>query len=156
MGRISKKTAALAAIGALAVPVGWAIAPASAQPAPAAQNDTGQNDTDTSNDGAAPAAGVTTTEAGDTGTSTDDPATRRAERRAARRAERQKLVAEKLGVTPEQLRDARLGVLEDKLAERVASGRITQERADEILQAAKDGTLPQLRRRLREERNAGG
>ena len=36
----------------------------------------------------------------------------------------------------------RLAAMEERLAEAVEEGRITQERADELLQAAEDGDLP--------------
>lgn len=147
--KISKKTAALAMMGALAVPVGYAIAPASAEsPAPSTttQLDIDQSADDaaatTSSDTISPAAPAAGPEA-------------RAARRSARRTERQKLVADKLGVTPEQLRQARLDVLKDQLDARVASGRITQARADEILDAAKSGNLQQLRNEIRAARAAG-
>jgi hypothetical protein len=142
-GRIAKATGAAAAIAALAIPVGWAIGPASAQ-----------DDTTTTTDATAPDTDGAHGHADATNGAGGLTIEQRQERRQARRAERESLVAEKLGVTADELRTARLAVLEDKLQERVDAGRITQERADEILQAAKDGHLRELRRQLRRDRVA--
>ena len=81
-------------------------------------------------------------------------ATLRERMRAERRAEREERLAERLGVSTDELRDARLDVLQELLDERVADGRITEERAARVMDAARSGTLRELRRELRAERAA--
>jgi hypothetical protein len=74
----------------------------------------------------------------------DPPET--AEEAGARRAAVQDAVAAELGISVDELRSAERAVLADRLAHGVENGRITQEKADEILAAFDDGTLPELRR----------
>ena len=143
MKKIAKPLAAAATLVALALPIGWALGPASAETAPTTTTVADDTTTD-----------ATTDTSTDTTTAPAKPTKEeRQAKRAARREERQKELAEKLGVTPQELKDARLSVLSDRLDEAVANGRITQERADQIRDAAKAGTLPELRRELRRERH---
>ncbi len=72
------------------------------------------------------------------------------EERAARKAQietRRDLqtssFAAALGISVEDLDAARLGVAEDRLTERVASGELTQEQADARLDALRNGRLPE-------------
>lgn len=130
MNRITKALTGGAAVAALAVPVGWALGPVSAQPDPT------------------PAPTPSTVSAAPDGASS----TARVERRAERRAERQQRLAEELGIGVEELAAARRAVLEDELAARVEAGAITQERADRIAEAAANGTLDDLRTAWRERR----
>lgn len=123
MNKITKAISGGALVAALALPLGWAVVPASADPTPS-----------------------TTTSRSGSG--------RSEEQRAARRAERQERLADELGVSVEDLQAARRRVLETELDQRVEDGRITQELADRILQAAEDGNLRELRRQLRAERAA--
>jgi hypothetical protein len=51
-----------------------------------------------------------------------------------------KVLAEKLGITTEKLRDARIAVESKRLDEAVAAGKLTREQADKRLQALRDGT----------------
>jgi hypothetical protein len=90
---------------------------------------------------------------GPTSTSPSGADTRDAAR-AERRAEREERLAERLGVSTDELRDARLDVLQELLDERVADGRISEERAAQVMDAARSGTLRELRRELRAERAA--
>jgi hypothetical protein len=60
---------------------------------------------------------------------------------SARRDARQAALAEALGISVDELRAAARVVLEDRLDELVANGRITQEQADEALAAFDDGVL---------------
>jgi len=119
MNKLTTAVATGVAVAGLALPIGWALAPAGADPAP------------------------TTTVA----TPTTEPASSDAPTRQDR-------LAEKLGVTPDELREARLSVLQEELDTRVADGRITQERADRIMEAARSGRLRELRSELRRERRA--
>ena len=132
-----RSVATAALVVAIAVPVGWALAPAGAAP-PA--------------ESSAIAAGSGPTSTTPSGADTRDAA--RAERRAERRSEREARLAERLGVSTDELRDARLDVLQELLDERVADGRITEERAARVMDAARSGTLRELRRELRAERAA--
>lgn len=128
-----RSVATAALVVAIAVPVGWALAPAGAAPpaeSPAISAGSGPASTTPS------------------GADTRDAA------RAERRAEREERLAERLGVSTDELRDARLDVLQELLDERVADGRISEERAAQVMDAARSGTLRELRRELRAERAA--
>ena len=128
-----RSVATAALVVAIAVPVGWALAPAGAAPpaeSPAMSASSGPTSTSPS------------------GADTRDAA------RAERRAEREERLAERLGVSTDELRDARLDVLQELLDERVADGRISEERAAQVMGAARSGTLRELRRELRAERAA--
>ena len=143
MNKVSKAVAGGAMVAALALPVGWAIMPASAQPDPTPT--TAAASTNPTSPGAADPAGATPP---------DPTGDARAERRAARRAERQQRLADELGITTDELKAARLRVLRHELDDRVSAGKMTQERADQILDAAASGNLRALRRQLRAERAA--
>lgn len=128
-----RSVATAALVVAIAVPAGWALAPAGAAPpaeSPAMSASSGPTSTSPS------------------GADTRDAA------RAERRAEREERLAERLGVSTDELRDARLDVLQELLDERVADGRISEERAAQVMDAARSGTLRELRRELRAERAA--
>lgn len=133
--RILTTLGGAAVVAALALPVGWALAPASATSTPAV-------------------ASITTVNR-----QPDQPADQPALPKADRRAERQQRVAERLGVTPEQLRDARIGVLGEDLAKGVAAGRLTQDQSDRLLAAARAGDrreIREIRREIRAARRAAG
>lgn len=59
-----------------------------------------------------------------------------------RRAAFEAALAGQLGISVEELDAAQLRVVEARLAEAVANGRLTQERADEILEAVRTGERP--------------
>jgi hypothetical protein len=56
----------------------------------------------------------------------------------------QKTVAEKLGVTPERLREAGVAVVSKRLDEAVTAGRLTREKADELLAKVRESGVPLL------------
>lgn len=158
--RLTRRAATLTLLGALAVPtaVPSTVAADDAPTAVAADSDSNSGGSADRN----PSITITAPTADEIGGEEADDAERaarrvrrqaeRTARRAAERAERQALVAEKLGVTPEELRAARLASLAERLDERVADGRISRDRADEILRAAEEGRLRDLRREARAAR----
>ena len=119
----TKRIAAGAAIGALAIPAA-AVIPAMAQDSP----------TPTTTTTAPGAPGATSA------------VTSRQQRRAARRAALEADVARRLGVSTESLDQAvtaaRLDRLTTRLDAAVARGRLSREQADQILAAAKAGRFP--------------
>ncbi len=93
------------------------------------------------------------------------------ERKAEHRAELAERLAEELGLDTDEVAEAletvmtelreehqaeRLAALEERLAEAVEAGRLTQEQADAILEAAKSGDLQPPRRGMRGGMHGGG
>ncbi|MFN8051730.1 MAG: hypothetical protein U0Q22_09855 [Acidimicrobiales bacterium] len=138
MPRLPRKLAAAAALIGLAIPIGWAMGPTRAEGSPTIAS---AGDATPGDDGTGDA------EAGTLLVDSAPPVDGdRQTRRDGRRDERQAVVAARLGMTPEQLREARLRVLADHLGNSVEHGWITPDRAAEILDAARAGRLDDLRR----------
>lgn len=82
------------------------------------------------------------------------PAARPGSQADDRRSARDKALADALGITVDQLKQARETAASQLLKDAVAHGRLTQDQADRLTAARANGTLRETRAEIRKERRA--